>query len=200
VPKATVNRGQGTGTRHRKRFVSFRFDTRSEILVLEPVFRSNPLYGAWRSSSDRGNRVPRGKGPGGNQQNPPLGTCFGPKTLPGPAFHRTRGATSLPPTIPGKLTRSQDPCPSAVKERYTVAMAAFLCHGRNPVRSRVTVFVFPPSFKLFAPFRTRWALTGHVPRIFPGSPFSRFRPRFRPVFGCFRPVFSCFRRSGRVGR
>ena len=49
--------------------------------------------------------------------------------------------------------------------------------------------MFSTSFQLFSPLRTCWALTRHVP---PGSPFPRFRPRFRPLYTCFQ-LFSLFR-------
>ena len=100
-------------------------------------------------------------------------------------------------------------------------------------RFRVSVFVFPstfsPTFQLFAPFRTRWALTGHVPSDF--VPVNRFRvtvhvfaqlsavctvPDALGVYGTrstfsprltdfafpstFSPSFTCFHSSGRAGR
>ena len=56
-------------------------------------------------------------------------------------------------------------------------------------RFRVSVFVFPstfsPTFQLFAPFRTRWALTGHVPSDF--VPVNRFRVTVH-VFAQFSAV------------
>jgi hypothetical protein len=35
---------------------------------------------------------------------------------------------------------------------------------------------------MFPTFQICWPLTGHVPRLRPGERFSRFRPRFHPVF------------------
>ena len=81
--------------------------------------------------------------------------------------------TQPPPTIPGKLTRSQDPCPSAVKERYTAVVAEkhqFFCHGRTSCTfpgNRIGVSVHAQL--CFLLFRT-------VPHALPVH-VTRFRPR-----------------------
>ena len=93
-------------------------------------------------------------------QNPRLDYVFSLENTHPPsfrAFHPDGGTgTQPPPTIPGKLTRSQDPCPSAVKERYTAAMAQrgpFFCHGRNSCTFPVNRFRVSAQFSaVFAQF------------------------------------------------
>ena len=75
----------------------------------------------------------------------------------------------------------------------TVPDALGVYGTRSTFSPRLTDFAFPstfsPSFQLFAPFRTCWALTGHVPSFF--IPVHRFRVSVH-VFAQFN-LFSQFR-------
>ena len=82
-----------------ERVVSFRFDTRSEILVLEPVFRSNRLYGTGERHPTEATAYREERDLGGTIKNPPLGRSF-----TGPWE-----ATSLPLLYPGNSPAPRTP-------------------------------------------------------------------------------------------
>ena len=155
----------------------------TRILVTEPVFR--PFCTVFRSFR-------KFSAPSVQFSAHPTGGAFHPsktqptvlrfrlkicENIPPPhlrAFHPDGGpGTQPPPTIPGKLTRSQDPCPSAVKERYTAVVAEkhqFFCHGRTSCTfpgNRIGVSVHAQL--CFLLFRT-------VPHALPVH-VTRFRPR-----------------------
>ena len=155
----------------------------TRILVTEPVFRPFcTVFRSFRTVFRSFRTVFRSFRPGGipSVQNPAYGTAFPLENLrkhppPPPAgISPGRGpGTQPPPTIPGKLTRSQDPCPSAVKERYTAVVAEkhqFFCHGRTSCTfpgNRIGVSVHAQL--CFLLFRT-------VPHALPVH-VTRFRPR-----------------------
>ena len=132
-------------------------------------------------------------------QNPRLDYVFSLENTHPPsfrAFHPDGGTgTQPPPTIPGKLTRSQDPCPSAVKERYTAAMAQrgpFFCHGRNSCTFPVNRFRVSAQFSAVSTVPDALGVDGTRFTFSPRLTVFAFPTTVLPSFQLFSPSFQLF--------